>query len=223
MRKLIRGIIDFRLHVRPGYRETFAKLALGQRPDVLMVACSDSRVAPNIFASTDPGDLFVVRNVGNLVPPCDTCAGRSSGDESEIAALEFAVRSLAISHIILCGHSECGAMRALYENSAHSVGPHMATWLRHAAPALEALHAGAKSKAELSPVNLLSQLNVREQISHLRTYDFINESIQAGNLRLHGLWFDIANAEVLALDPSVDEFVVIDQDSAERLFKIMLG
>src|ERR1700693_2569793 len=106
MIKLIKGIVTFRRHVRPGYRKQFAHLALGQSPDTLFIACSDSRVVPNSFASTDPGDLFVIRNVGNLIPPCDQ-DGYSQADESEWAAIEFAIFALNVSDIIVCGHSEC--------------------------------------------------------------------------------------------------------------------
>ena len=95
MRKLLRGIAEFRRTRRPDYAETFARLALGQKPDALLVACSDSRVVPNLFASTEPGDLFVVRNVGNLIPPCGA-DGRSTSDESEAAAVEFALRVLSV-------------------------------------------------------------------------------------------------------------------------------
>src|ERR1041384_7022651 len=112
MKKLIQGIIDFRRKLKPEMRATFARLALGQKPDALFIACSDSRVAPNVFASTNPGDLFVVRNVGNIIPPCGVM-GNSVADESEAAAIEFAVTRLNVRDIIICGHSECGAMQAL--------------------------------------------------------------------------------------------------------------
>src|SRR5947207_12600155 len=113
MKKLVRGILDFRNHLQPSQRENFARLALGQAPDTLFVTCSDSRVAPDVFASTDPGDLFVIRNVGNLVAPCGGDHGLSIADESEAAAIEFAVSNLGITEIIVCGHSECAAMQAL--------------------------------------------------------------------------------------------------------------
>jgi hypothetical protein len=106
MNKLIRGIIQFRETQRDGLIETFRGLALGQQPDALFIACSDSRMAVNVFASTNPGDLFVLRNVGNLVPPYG-----HPGATGTAAAVEFAVDSLRVRHIIVCGHSDCGAMR----------------------------------------------------------------------------------------------------------------
>src|ERR1700690_2670627 len=109
MKKLIKGIIDFHQNRRDKVKETFAQLALGQNPDCLFIACSDSRVAVNVFASTDPGDLFVIRNAGNIVTPSHD----SSSDESEVAAIEFALEKLKVAHIVVCGHSDCGAMTPL--------------------------------------------------------------------------------------------------------------
>src|SRR5437762_13780632 len=121
MRKLLQGIVDFRNRVRPVARETFARLALGQKPDVLFIACSDSRVAINVFASTEPGDLFVVRNPGNIVSPAAP-DGLSVGDESDAAAIEFAVGLLEVRDIIVCGHSSCGAMSGLLQGRESEIG-----------------------------------------------------------------------------------------------------
>src|ERR1039458_7741616 len=101
MKKLIRGIVEFRKKGQKNYRESFGKLATRQSPDALFIACSDSRVVPNTFASTNPGDLFVLRNPGNLIPPCGK-QGISSSDESEAAAIEFSVVNLNVSDIIVC-------------------------------------------------------------------------------------------------------------------------
>src|SRR3954464_15796837 len=108
MKKLIRGIIEFRKTKLQIYREKFAVLATGQSPDTLFIACSDSRVVPNLFASTDPGDLFVVRNIGNLVSPRSDEHGHSTA-----AAIEYAINNLGVKNVVICGHSECGAMQAL--------------------------------------------------------------------------------------------------------------
>src|SRR5438105_11653985 len=109
MRKLVQGIVDFRKGRRPDYAETFARLALRQKADALYISCSDSRVQANVFASTEPGDLFVVRNPGNLVSPAGP-DGRSVADESEAAAIEFGLDVLEVRDIIVCGHSGCGVM-----------------------------------------------------------------------------------------------------------------
>ncbi|MFO0748519.1 MAG: carbonic anhydrase [Myxococcota bacterium] len=219
MKKLLRGIADFRSRVRPAYRDMFAQLALGQRPDCLFIACADSRVVPNMVASTDPGDLFVMRNVGNLVPPLGP-DGVSLGDESEWAAIEFAVETLAVSEIVVCGHSNCGAIHALHGGRERVVAPHLRSWLRHAEPALSR-HADederGRTLAGVSAVDRISQLNVLVQIDHIRTYDIVRERVEAGLLRLHAWWFDVANADVYAFEDARDRFVLMDEAEAHRL------
>ena len=126
MKKLLNGIVDFRKNVRPAVKDTFALLALGQRPDALFIACSDSRVVPNLFASTEPGDMFVIRNVGNLIPPYNA-AHPASG--SEAAAIEFGLTNLPISDVIVCGHSECGAIGALSQGPQRANAPAFSCWL----------------------------------------------------------------------------------------------
>jgi len=217
VRKLIQGIVDFRKKVRPNYRETFAKLALGQSPDALLIACSDSRAAPNFFASTEPGDVFVIRNAGNIIAPCGD-EGRSLSDESEAAAIEFAILSLDVANIIVCGHSECGAMRMLADGKKDPRAPHLTDWLRHAKGGLHDVEGGGDMARELPAHNRVSQYNVLHQLRHLMTYPVVREQVNAGRLRLHGWWFDIAQAEVLAYDEERRKFVIIDDAEAERLY-----
>jgi carbonic anhydrase len=211
MRKLIKGIVTFRKHVRPGYRAKFAHLALGQAPDTLFIACSDSRVVPNVFASADPGDLFVIRNVGNFVPPAN------SQDNSEAAALEFAIHKLNVSDIIVCGHSECGAMQALMKGRTRIVAPHLRRWLKHGEPSLKQLRFKQSPAPALKPHNQLSQLNVLQQLEHLRSYPIVKERLRKGKLRLHGWWFDLKHADVYAYEDTRQKFVLIDATEAERL------
>ena len=218
MKKLIKGIVEFRQNVRPDYREKFAQLALGQAPDALFIACSDSRVVPNLFASADPGDLFVIRNVGNLIAPADG-NGLSQSEASEAAGIEFALVNLAVTDIIICGHSECGAMQALL-NGRHTVGPfHLRCWLRHGEAALERLEKNPGPDPTLAPQNQLSQLNVLSQIDHLKTYPCVRERVEAGRLRLHAWWFELKNADVYAYEHSLGRFVPIDDSYAGRLLK----
>jgi carbonic anhydrase len=213
MRKLLKGIVEFRRNRRPEYADTFARLALKQAPDALFVACSDSRVVPNLFASTEPGDLFVLRNVGNIVAPCGV-DGSSESDESEGAALEFSILSLKVNDIIVCGHSECAAMRALSDGREKLDLPHMRSWLRHAQPALERYQGGKRlSKSGLAPHNHVGQLNVLLQLEHLRSYPFIRDAENAGNLTLHAWWFDIAGADVYDWREAQGEFVLVDETS----------
>jgi carbonic anhydrase len=216
MKKLIRGIVEFRKNVQKDYREAFGKLATGQSPDTLFVACSDSRVVPNTFASTNPGDLFVLRNVGNLVPPCDN-HGISWSDESEAAAIEFSVLGLNVANIIVCGHSECGAMKALIEGREKLTAPNLKNWLRHAELALSQLSAGITLDKSLSPANQLSQLNILLQMEHVKSYPAVRQRIKDGTLGVHGWWFDIVHADVYAYEKEQHKFVLIDEEEAARL------
>src|SRR5579871_4225058 len=138
MKKLIQGIVDFRKSLTQENRTLFAKLALGQKPDALFICCSDSRVAPNVFASTDPGDLFVLRNIGNLVPPSSV----SSQETSVAAAIEFSLQTLKVSDIIVCGHSECGAMLALARGEEDSSCSHLNSWLKYGEESLRKVRKG---------------------------------------------------------------------------------
>jgi carbonic anhydrase len=217
MKKLLRGIVDFRKNIRPSVKDTFAQLAEGQSPDALFIACSDSRVVPNLVASSDPGDLFIVRNVGNLIPPCGV-AGHSTSDESEAAAIEFALLNLPITEIIVCGHSECGAMQALIRGREQASGSNLRSWLRHGEGALHKIDQSHLDH-HLARHNLLSQQNVLEQIEHLKTYPVVQERLAAGTLRLHGWWWDIKEADVYQYEVSTARFSLIDEAYAEILLK----
>jgi carbonic anhydrase len=213
MKKLIRGIVEFRKGLTKESRDLFAKLALGQKPDTLFIGCSDSRVVPNLFASTNPGDLFVIRNVGNLVPPAEALLQ----DNSASAAIEFAISTLKVSDIIVCGHSECGAMQALLEGIDTLKCPHLECWLKYGQPSLKKVKRGDKITAKLSEHNQLSQINVLEQVEHIRSYPFIQEKLKKKSLRIHGWWFDIAHADVYCYEKSVHQFVLIDEKEAEAI------
>ncbi|APJ03694.1 carbonic anhydrase [Silvanigrella aquatica] len=220
MKKLIHGIIDFRKNVIEGYRETFARLALGQSPDALFIACSDSRVVPNLFASTDPGDLFVVRNVGNMIPPCSR-NGYSVGDESEAAAIEFSLLTLNVSSIIICGHSECGAMQGILANRNAISSPNLRSWLQYGESALKKLQSGYEINPGLQPHNQLSQINVVEQKKHLESYPLVQEFIRDHKLKIYCWWFDIATADVYSFNEQEGRFKILDDAEAERLLAII--
>ncbi|GDX83698.1 carbonic anhydrase [Deltaproteobacteria bacterium] len=218
MKKLLDGIRDFHDRVRPSYRERFAHLALGHSPDCLFIACADSRVVPNLFASTDPGDLFVLRNVGNIVPPDD--AGAASGaahpDDSAGAAVEFAILGLAVRDIVVCGHSSCGAMRAVLCDERPANAPNLDRWLQHTEPSRARLEREPALSPLLPQVDRLSQAHVLQQLDHLRSYPAVAERLAAGKLNLHGWWFDLSNAEVLAFDGETRAFSSLAEQLARR-------
>lgn len=181
---------------------------MGQSPDTLFIACSDSRVVPNVFASSDPGDLFVIRNVGNLIPPCNA-DGQSQGDKSEWAAIEFAVLELQVSDIIVCGHSECGAMQAILKGREKTAGEHLQSWLEYGEEASSMTAKIKFSEAGLAEHNKISQANVLLQLDHLKTYPLIEERIKKGRLGLHAWWFDIGSGDVSAFDEKTGRFALI--------------
>ena len=220
MKKLLEGIVEFQKSLDPAKREAFAKLALEQKPDGFFVACSDSRVVPNLFASTNPGDLFVIRNVGNLLPACDP-ANPSLPKGSAVAALEFSVKNLGVKNVIICGHSECGAMRALLDGLPNGEWPSLQDWLRNGSETLDRFKQGHFLDPSLSKVNQLSQLNVLVQMDHIASYPFIQERMATGELMIHGWWFDIANASVRAYEPEDHRFVVVEEGEAERILDRM--
>lgn len=211
MKKLIQGIVDFRKGLTEESRDLFAKLALGQKPDTLFIACSDSRVVPNLFASTNPGDLFVLRNVGNLIPPV------ASNDDSATAVVEFSIFSLEVSDIVICGHSECGAMYALLHGVDSKNCCHLESWLKYGKEALNKVRKGVKINPGLSEQNQLSQVNVLQQMEHIKSYPFIQERIAKKQLRVHGWWFDIAQADVYCYEQELNQFVLIDEKEGEHI------
>lgn len=213
MRKLVQGIARFRREARPEFKAQFAHLALDQKPDTLLVCCSDSRVAPNVFASTDPGDLFVVRNVGNIVPAADPAAVPAAAGTA--AAVEFALGRLGVSDIIVCGHSDCGAMKALA--AGHDGPGPLAAWLKSAGDTLKELERHPELSPERRHHDRLAQAHALVQLAHLKTHPPVAAALKAGKLRLHAWWFDLAGADVYAWEEALGRYTVLDETEAERI------
>ena len=218
MRKILMGVVRFREQLLPQYEARFRALAEGQAPDALLITCSDSRLLPDVLASVDPGELFVMRNVGNLVPPA-TVDGASTGDLSEASAIEYSVLALKVRHLIVCGHSQCGAMQAALTRKSMAAMPNLARWLHHSAPAVVRLDQEGPLDPRLSPSDQLSQLNVLVQLEHLASYPIVRERIANGMLHLSGWWFDIARGEMLAYQRESRNFEPIDRGLAERMLR----
>jgi carbonic anhydrase len=218
MRKLIEGIVEFRERLLPQYAEHFRRLSQGQTPDTLFITCSDSRVVPDLLVSTDPGDLFVMRNVGNLVPPA-TVDGSSTGDLSEASAIEYSVLVLCVENIVVCGHSECGAMKAALSRAPLAETPNLTKWLHHCSSALFRLDQEGPLDPALSAHDQLAQLNVLVQLEHLMSFPIVRERVHGGSLQLSGWWFDIANAQMLVYQRESRAFGAIDRQVAQRLIE----
>ena len=202
-RKLVRGIHHFRANYFASHRALFDQLATaGQRPETLFITCSDSRVVPNLMTTAAPGELFIVRNIGNVVPPYDPAnAGATS------AALEYAVCVLGVENIIVCGHTSCGAMHALLEPDTLKELPHVSRWLRHTARLRDLLasrYANLEGEARLTAA---AEENVLVQLEHLRRYPFIARALDEGRLQMNGWVFKIATGQVFDFDPNREEFL----------------
>src|SRR5580698_6051943 len=205
MQQLIEGVHKFRSGEFGNYRKLFRKLSQeGQNPHTLFITCSDSRVLAELITQSKPGDLFVVKNVGNIVPTASV-----RGDtNSTAAAIEFAVENLRVSDIVICGHSQCGAIAALLaETPVGPSTPHLRDWLNLAAPVRETL---AKNYAHLHDApareTAAAQENVLFGLDNLHSYPCVQERLMDGTLRLHGWFFKIATAELFAYDPETRQF-----------------
>ncbi|MCX4699031.1 bifunctional SulP family inorganic anion transporter/carbonic anhydrase [Streptomyces sp. NBC_01373] len=200
--ELARGISAFQRHTAPLVRGELARLAReGQRPSQLFLTCADSRLVTSMITSSGPGDLFVVRNVGNLVPP----PGEESGDDSVAAAIEYAVEVLKVRSITVCGHSGCGAMQALLNSEPGGAQTPLKRWLQHALPSLECLADDSRPWARLAgraPADAVEQLcltNVVQQLEHLRAHDSVSRALRDGALELHGMYFHVGEAQAYLL------------------------
>ena len=194
--------------------ERFRKLASGQSPDTLFVTCAGQPRGANLLLSTDPGDLFTMRNVGNLIPPA-TADGVSTGDLSEASAIEYAVSVLKVPNIVVCGHSGCGAMKAVLDPEMVAGSPNLGRWLYHADTAAFRLAQDGPLDASRPAYDQLSQLNVLTQLDHLATYPVVREQVARGLLQLIGWWFDIATGDMHAWREQDRSFVLIDRAFAD--------
>ncbi|SIR67320.1 SulP family inorganic anion transporter [Williamsia sterculiae] len=195
LRSVMGGIDEYHRSHADRFREHTAELAGGQNPDALFLTCADSRIVPNVITASGPGDLFTIRNVGNLVP------AESSGDTSVAAGLQFAIDELGVSSIVVCGHSGCGAMNALLDDSAPGDTP-VDHWLANALPSLTAFRNGhpagrSADEAGLSPTDQLAVVNVAKQLETLQRHPLVGRAIAGGRLRVVGMFFDIATARVI--------------------------
>jgi carbonic anhydrase len=194
MDKLIEGYRRFRSTQWPERRATFEELAQkGQSPRALVVACSDSRVDPTMIFGAAPGELFVVRNVANLVPRY----APDSEAHSTSAALEFAVRVLGVPDIVVLGHAMCGGIRALLEGAPPSAGDFLVPWIRIAEPARRRVLACAPA----DPQTACEQEAVKLSLENLMSFPWVEERVAAKTLRLHGATFDIRSGVLALLQP----------------------
>ena len=208
MQHLIDGIHRFRAEELGRYRALFAKLSReGQNPHTLFITCSDSRVLAELVTSSNPGDLFVVKNAGNIVPPA-TVTGSTN---STAAAIEYAVEVLEVGDIVVCGHTQCGAITALVNGlPSRNAMPHFDAWLETAASVRLTLQRDYAHLTDADArITAAAEENVLFALENLRTYPGVAERLATGALRLHAWCFKIATGEMFAYDPEARQFLLL--------------
>ena len=207
MNELIGRVFNFEKTTFPASSDLFHKLATeGQEPKALMISCADSRIVPEQIMQAQPGDLFVCRNAGNIVPPYATQNGGVS------STVEYAVVALGVRDIIVCGHSDCGAMKALSNPVGLEAMPNVAAWLRHGTAAETVVTSCQPHLRDAERVRAISLENVVAQLNHLRTHPSVAAKMAQGELALHGWFVDIHAGQVIGLNGETGEFEPLRED-----------
>jgi carbonic anhydrase len=210
MQRLIEGYARFRAKVYPQHSKLFEKLAKGQQPQALFICCSDSRVMPELVMQCDAGDLFPCRNAGNLIPPAtETSSGVA-------ATVEYAIRVLKIPDVIVCGHSDCGAMKGILENEKLESLPIVRSWLEHAGPSSKWLTRTLKGATSMSfeeRLQAVTEANVIAQVQNLKTHPAVDDALKSGAVEIHGWMYDIASGDIRRFDPKLGAFCALLADA----------
>jgi len=204
LQHIVDGFLHFHREVFPQQEELFKRLATAQSPRAMFITCADSRIVPDLITQSAPGDLFVTRNVGNVVPPY----GQMNGGVS--TAIEYAVLALGVQHIIVCGHSDCGAMRAVLNPDSLEKMPTVKAWLRHAEVARTMVQENCDCANESESMHVLTEENVIAQLQHLRTHPSVASRMANGHLFIHGWVYDIETSEIKAYDADRSCFLPLD-------------
>lgn len=206
MQKLVQGIHQFQAEIFGAKRALFEHLAHGQNPQALFITCSDSRINPNLITQTEPGDLFILRNAGNIIPPY----GASNGGEG--ATIEYAVSVLKVKDIVVCGHSLCGAMSGLLDISSLNNVPAVKQWLGHAEATRRIMTEEYTHLSGAARLGATIQVNVLVQLENLRTHPSVAAGLKRADLKLHGWVYKIETGQVFTFDPQLADFVPINGD-----------
>ena len=214
MKKLIRGLNEFRQNYVSEHRELLEQLSHGQKPRVLFICCSDSRVAPNLITNTDLGELFIIRNAGNIIPPYGATNGGEGG------TIEYAINALNIEQVVICGHSHCGAMKGLLKlNKLQKDMPLVYDWLKQAEATRRLVQENYAHQSEEEMIETLVAENVLVQIDNLQTYPIIKTRLHQGKLKIYAWVYQIETGEVLAYDAKTHTYLApqrqlpIDRDN----------
>ncbi len=212
MEKLLHGLHKFQSEIHPARKRFFEELAKGQSPDAIFITCSDSRVDPQLITQTQPGQLFTIRNAGNIVPE----AGLGSGEE---ASIEYGVDVLKIRDIVVCGHSHCGAMKGLLNPETLTELPTVASWLKHAEETKRILDANYREQDFECILNVTVQENVLVQLEHVRALPSVQEALKRGEVELHAWTYEIETGIIYSYDPESEEFTPLLEQQNSILAK----
>jgi carbonic anhydrase len=210
MQKLVHGLHRFQSDVFGHMREFFEGLTHGQNPEALFITCSDSRINPNLITQTEPGELFILRNAGNIVPPYGAATG------GEAATIEFAVAGLGVRDVIVCGHSHCGAMAGLLAPQSLAELPSLRAWLEFAAETRRLVQERYADRTGPDQLATAVQENVLSQLENLKTHPTISSRLAEGKLRLHGWVYEIETGDVFEYEPLEEQFVSLTAGAASR-------
>jgi len=209
MLQLLPGIHKFKTEVHESNEEFFQHLAKGQNPETMFITCSDSRVVPNLITQTDPGELFVLRNAGNIVPAHAAVIG---GEE---ASIEYAVMALGIKNIVVCGHSQCGAVKGILNPQTVEQMPGVAKWLEHSAKTREIIKANYSNLDEDCQYNIAIQENVLVQMENIKTHPVISRLLWKREVHVFGWVYEMESGEVFIYDPVDETFQPIAYQDGE--------
>ena len=200
MSRLVDGVRTFRENEYPKRRGLFESLAGGQTPGALFICCSDSRVNPTLLTGSEPGDLFVLENAGNIVPPPGVPGG-------EAATIEYAVAALKVPEIVVCGHAKCGAMGGLMSPGSLTELPRVAEWLSHSESVRAVVEGEFADAAPEEKVEAAVRANVRLQLEHLKAHPSVSKAMAAGDLTLGGWVYDFVTGDVIRWDEDGQNWV----------------
>ena len=218
MKKLIRGLDKFRQTYVSSHQELLEQLSHGQNPRVLFIACSDSRVDPNLITDTDIGELFVIRNAGNIIPPYGAANGGEGG------TIEYAISALGIEQVVVCGHSNCGAMKGLLKlNKLQKDMPLVYDWLKHAESTRRLVMENYPHYKGDDLMEVLVAENVLIQIENLKTYPIVRARLHQGRLKIYPWVYNIETGNVLAYDARTHTYIppegqLLEEDDTVRSF-----
>lgn len=204
MSKIKTGIVRFKTEVHEKKLDLFEKLSQGQHPEALFITCSDSRIDPNLLVQTEPGELFIIRNAGNIVPPHTNVTGGVT------ASIEYAVAVLNVKHIIICGHSGCGAMAGVMNPESVAMLPHVSLWLSFASAAKEIVLERHAGKSDAFILDRLVEENVLMQRQHIATHPRVAAKMATNRIEVHAWCYDIGSGEVRAYDDDKKCFVPVE-------------